>query len=150
MRGPNTFWNKVKRTTTCWIWTASCTSDGYGRFKIGGRMYRAHRFIWERYHGPIPPGLLICHKCDNRACVRLNHLFLGTPQDNIADRDAKNRTARGEAHGRGPAKLHPYQIRKIKSLYKTGRYTQAQLGNLFNVAQTTISNVVTQQSWAHV
>lgn len=76
----------------CWVWTNSIYS-GYGSFKIDGRDQRAHRVSWELNVGPIPAGQYVCHKCDNTACVRPHHLFLGDQTDNMRDAFAKGRMA---------------------------------------------------------
>ena len=51
----------------------------------------AHRYAWIVAHGPIAAGMQVLHKCDNPPCDRVDHLFLGTPQDNVDDRRAKGR-----------------------------------------------------------
>jgi hypothetical protein len=88
---------KVDRTGDCHVWTGGVHHrDGYGHF-WGGRlnasgnpiMERAHRWAWEQEHGPVPPGLLVLHSCDNPRCVRLDHLRLGTVADNSADMIAR-------------------------------------------------------------
>jgi hypothetical protein len=89
------FWSKVEKTETCWIWTGSCPED-YGRFFFEGRIQKAHHVAWKLTVGPIPKGdgyhgICVLHRCDNRKCVRPDHLFLGTHQDNMADREAKQR-----------------------------------------------------------
>jgi hypothetical protein len=100
--------------------------------------------------------MLICHTCDNPACVRLDHLFLGTSADNSADRDAKGRTARtgprnparGERHGKSSLKMA--QVGHIRRLYATGRFSQQAIADRFGINQTNVSCIVRQVTWTHV
>jgi hypothetical protein len=89
------FWAKVNKTDACWLWVGSLDKDGYGQIaaRHDGRtgLLRAHRLSWVLAYGSIPEGLVICHKCDVRSCIRAEHLFLGTHQDNIADARQKGR-----------------------------------------------------------
>ena len=101
------FWSKVDKTNTCWVWKAFKNDSGYGLFSIKRHMYRAHRIAWELTNGQIPDGIEVCHHCDNPACVRPDHLFLGTQNDNIQDGINKgrinlkeNNQPSGEANGK--------------------------------------------------
>ena len=96
---PTRFWAKVDfdgsnqphMDTPCWEWTAFRV-HGYGQFSYNGkRNGKAHRFVWEMCVGPIPEGSFICHACDNRSCVRLDHLFVGSARDNNVDMVQKGR-----------------------------------------------------------
>jgi len=85
------FWSKVNKTNGCWLWTAAQNRAGYGVLNRDGIATLAHRISYEFQHGPISGGLHVCHHCDTPACVRPDHLFLGTDATNAADRDAKRR-----------------------------------------------------------
>lgn len=77
----------------CIVWGGSRFASGYGRIKRNGLTVRAHRWAWERFNGPIPSDLMVCHRCDNPACINPTHLFLGTCKDNLSDMSRKGRSA---------------------------------------------------------
>lgn len=85
------FWSKVQMGPSCWVWEGARNRGGYGTFRRGSVVIKAHRAAWEFCYGPIPEGLCVLHKCDNPPCVRPDHLFLGTVADNAQDRVAKGR-----------------------------------------------------------
>jgi len=110
----NRFWSKVDKSGDCWEWTGYRERYGYGRVSmvaIGmSNKVLAHRAAWILTHGEIPSGMNICHTCDNPICVNPSHLFLGTHQDNMRDRDSKGRGVvpdnRGENHWTARRRSH--------------------------------------------
>lgn len=75
----------------CLIWTGGTWRHGYGQFNIDKHPIQAHRAGWLLQVGPIPKGLLALHRCDNPPCVRLDHLYLGSPKQNVLDRVERGR-----------------------------------------------------------
>lgn len=157
----------------CWEWTARLTKDGYGQFRTGGKgspNVPAHRVAWTLAYGDVPDGLLVLHRCDNRCCVRPDHLFVGTPADNSADMVAKARAASGSRNARfgakdfpqptrerrargehnGWARLTEDDVRVIREAYATGQWRQVDLAERFGTPQTNISRIVNRRAWAHV
>lgn len=105
----------------CFEWPGATNNVGYGTH--GSRL--AHRESWIFHNGPIPEGMFVCHRCDNRRCIRASHLFLGTAADNTADMIAKGRgvSPRGEQHGL--ARLTDAQIEEIRARAARGETRRA-------------------------
>ena len=130
------FWSKVDKSGECWIWLGSRFGpDGYGAFAINAKNQGAHRVSWELTNGPIPKGLMICHTCDNRPCVRPDHLFLGTALENWHDMDRKNR--RGHP---GMRKLTLDLVATIRHRYAAGGISVRKLAKEYGVNHSTIQH----------
>jgi hypothetical protein len=141
------FLPNIDRSGDCWLWLGKVDKDGYGVFYANGGDFRAHRVAYEFAFDVAPGDHFVCHRCDNPKCVRPEHLFLGTSQENTADRHAKRRDARG--HRVGVAKLTHDDVVQIKAALRAGE-TQCDLAKRFGVRQTNISMIATGQTWRHV
>lgn len=140
------FWSYVSKSPGCWEWQGA-RIGGYGKFKINYKQVAAHRFSYELEYGEIPDGLFVCHQCDNRACVRPDHLFLGTPADNVEDAIQKDRWARGERSGR--AKLTTAQVQEIRALREEGVKLQ-EIADRFGISDSAVQFIVARKNWRHV
>jgi hypothetical protein len=144
--------------TGCWNWTASRFPAGYGQISgmVDGvrRNLYVHRVSYEIHCGPIPDGMLVCHKCDNRICGNPDHFFLGTYADNNADRSNKGRNATGEkisgkrrsVHGlaNGRVKLTEADVLAIRAAAGGPRL---KLAKKYGVGPTQISRIWSRESW---
>lgn len=93
------FWQKVRKTESCWAWTAGTDSDGYGRVWVDGCMRLAHRVAWEMTNGPIPEGMFLDHRCSNPACVNPTHLRVVTNAQNGQHRTGAARNSNSGIRG---------------------------------------------------
>lgn len=175
------FWAKVeKRDNDCWLWLGAKNQDGYGHFKVGNRAISAHRIAYVLKVGSIPTGVSILHSCDNRACVRPDHLFMGTQLDNVTDmmRKGRGNKASGDRnasrlypgiHCWGPrhtlrlhperqargervnnAKLEAAQVLEIRRRWKAGEASQHALAGEYGVTLSAIHSIVIDRTWRHL
>ncbi len=157
------FWCKVARSSDsqCWEWQANKNNNGYGLFRPGGTAPKrlAHRLSFEAANGPIPPGMFVCHKCDNPKCVNPSHLFLGDSRANVADMIAKGRKVvvlnpnnrppvlRGENHPR--AKLTAEMVVMFRRRLSAGESLH-QIARETGLSRRTLGRMRDGVSWAHV
>lgn len=146
------FWNNVgpKTPEGCILWIGPKTPKGYGVISRNDATVRPHRFMYEVAYGPIPKGLHVCHKCDNPSCIRPDHLFLGTNQDNVNDSKAKNRRNRPIGQRNPRARLTEEIVRECRRRHKAGGVTLDQLAEEFNVYPSTMWFAVSGTTWSHI
>ncbi len=140
------FWRFVVKTDGCWLWVGKRNSNGRGAFKVGGgKTVSAYRFSWTLYNGDIPSETMICHRCDNPICVKPSHLFAGTSQDNVDDKVAKGRQAKGARHG--GSKLTEKCVVEIRRLHSQGLCSPEKLANKYHVSVSTVQRILARESW---
>lgn len=168
---------EIKRTR-CWNWIGYCRGK-YGAFGYKGKVYKAHRFSYRIDTGiKLSSTVQLLHKCANTFCVRPLHTYEGDHIQNMEDMRLQNRAASGDrngsrlyperlphgadhfsykhpekvAHGERNrhAKLTVVEVKKIRKLWGTGKYFQRELAQQFNVLQTTIGRIVTNETWRFI
>lgn len=139
------FESKFRVTPGCWIWEAHIDRGGYGGFKAPNNK-TAHRFSYRLYVGEIPDGLFVCHRCDNRRCVNPDHLFLGTTQENTADKVAKGRTARIFGEKNKCSKLTNADVYEIRATLDS----HEDAAKRFGVSASNICMIRSGKSWSHL
>jgi hypothetical protein len=151
------FWPKVNKTDGCWEWTGALMGKGYGAINEGGRrgrMLHAHRVAWVLTRGPIPPGLFVCHHCDNMRCVRPDHLFVGTNSENMLDCSRKGRLGvrrsgcgRGVTRNAGESNIHALLTLADVATIRASNDTDKILGARFGVSWHTVRAVRRRRTW---
>lgn len=134
----------------CWLWNGTINNNGYGMIYFQKRIGLAHRASWEIHRGPIPNGMYVLHRCDVRNCVNPGHLFLGTCTDNARDMHAKGRGRPPKGSSHSSAKLSEEAVKEIRALASLGAHTFSEIGHMYDVHESTISNVISGKSWKHV
>lgn len=142
------FWTHVRKGPGCWEWQGAKTRGGYGHLAVSGetvRNIRASRLSYELRYGPIAGGLHVLHRCDNPGCVRPDHLFLGTEDENRKDKVAKGRCPCGERHP--GAKLTNAQARQIRERYFLCSATTKELAAEYGVDPYAIRSIIKGKSY---
>ncbi len=126
----------------CIEWLGSKTRGGYGVLRLAGKgsaRTTAHRIAWVLKRGVIAPEILVLHKCDNPSCVNVDHLFLGTPENNTHDMMAKNR--HGWRNGMPWQKLNATDAERMRDMRRAG-HKQQQIADWMNVSRPLVSMVL--------
>jgi len=131
----------IPNDNSCMEWPRFRNRGGYGIIRVPNtrKKYFVHRLAYAIKFGKPLSELFVCHKCDNPACFRPDHLFEGNHSENMQDCVNKGR------HNK--VKLTPEDIVAIRKIYNTGKVRQIDLANKYGVVQTTISMIVRNKNW---
>lgn len=135
----------IRSNDQCWPYTGALDWKGYGIFSIGKKSYRAHRIALKAVK-EFPDALHVLHACDNRSCCNPAHLFLGTNEDNVADKmnKGRHRAPKGEAQGRSKlTEPEAFFIRYSDMDAKS-------LADVFEISVMTVRDIKNRRSWGHV
>lgn len=172
------FWRCVEKTDDCWLWTGPLQTSGYGRLTTdGNKREGAHRLSWQFHYGPIPTGFQVQHICNNRPCVRPDHLTIGTPKENSEYMAACGRSAKGDRNGskrhpeavrsgddhfsrrrpelvlrgsrNGAAKLTEEIVRTMRQQHTAG-VSMYRLAKIYSVNHVTVLGIIRRERWKHV
>jgi DNA-binding XRE family transcriptional regulator len=141
-------WSRLISSGECRNWSGSTNQGGYGTLGIGqGKSGLAHRKAWELVNGPIPDGMFVLHKCDNRLCCNVDHLFLGDNDANMKDMAEKGRGRSRPGHYNSNSKLTMEQVRDIRRRYAPRKCSQQELADEYGVSQRAISLIVRGETY---
>lgn len=124
---------------------------GYGSIQPGNAKMnpvKAHRASWIMRFGVIPDGFHVCHHCDNRLCIRPDHLFLGTDMDNIRDAARKGRLAVGADYSRST--LTDSKVIQMRKEYESGKFSQSALGIKYGISRSAVEHIILRINWKHI
>lgn len=130
----------------CMIWMGSQVHD-YGQLSHNFRTVRAHKASYELANGPVPKGLQVLHKCDVRLCVNPEHLYAGTHNDNMRDRQSRDRQAKGE---RCKKTLRAESVLSIRERHRVDGVSYTQMAKEYGVSDTTIHAIINRRTWKHI
>src|SRR4030043_1563744 len=145
------FWSNIniKSDEKCWEWKTYAGTNERPNTHFNGKNQSVSRLAYKLIYGDFDDSLYVCHHCDNPPCCNPNHLFLGTRQDNVDDREAKGRNKMphsiGEDHG--GAKLTKEQILEIRNKYIPREYSYYKLAREYGVTFGHIRNIIQRKVW---
>ena len=133
----------------CWIWTGYRNADGYGRMVKRHGTQNVHRIAYIEFVGPVPDRMCVCHKCDVRACVNPEHLFLGTQTENIADMDSKGRRRKYVPEEMWNTRLTADDVKSIREMATIGggRGHIRGIAKQFGISRTHVYRILSGNVW---
>lgn len=135
----------------CVIWIGVVDKAGYGVFHINNTNKPAPVVAWELEFGKVPKGLCVCHNCptgDDPRCCAIPHLWLGTHQENMQDRDRKGRQNKGV--GVWNARMNEAKVRQGRSMWNSGKFLKQEIADFFGISGSSMGKILNGQNWRHI
>lgn len=130
----------INAETGCYEWSGSRNARGYGVISWEGKSILVHRATYEQAHGDLVPGQIVCHKCDNPACLNPSHLFAGTDADNMQDKARKGRAAK---------KLTADDVVQIRARLSSGGSLLV-VARAHGICKSTVAAIRDRRTWDHI
>lgn len=123
---------------------------GYGMFWLNGKNEKAHRVAFVIASGEIPSGMQVNHHCDNRMCCNPDHLYAGTTQDNVNDRERRKRGRRLRGPEHPNTTLTEQDVLEMRSSYSAGGVTQKEIAAKYSISDRTVGQIIRRSRWSHI
>ena len=141
----------IKTDSGCLETQSYVDSWGYGQAYFHGRKVLLHRAVLSEELGRwLEKDELACHKCHNRKCINVNHLYLGDSQSNVDDMIAAGRISDKKGEANGYCRLSNREVLSMRKIHKTGRYTHRQIAERFGVSRPRVSEILRGEAWTHI
>jgi hypothetical protein len=129
----------------CFIFGSNCDQDGYAHLSYQNKSTPAHRLSWILINGNIPTGMCVCHSCDNPRCINPTHLFIGSAQENTADRNKKSRQAMGQKQAF--CKLTPENVMLMREEHFQKNQPIRKIASKYGVCFATAREAINSITW---
>lgn len=141
------FWNKVRKSDSCWEWIGQLNHAGYGMFRKGNKLARAHRISFSMSN-QLSDSDIILHSCNNRKCVNPKHLRIGSQKENFHDSILAGTAPICENNGQ--SKLTKEEVSKIKEMYIPRKFGCVKISRFFNISRRQVSRILSGEAWRFV
>jgi hypothetical protein len=131
----------------CWLWLLALDRGGYGSTALRNSYHGAHKISYHAFHGPIPEGKFVCHKCDVRCCVNPDHLYAGDAYENMRDMSVRGRYAKAKPAIQGESHVQAKLTMRDVLAIRASNESQRTLSKRYGINQATVSRLRRGKYW---